>query len=244
MTYEIAIVGVNEYFDLQLLQPQLTFQSANKSIDQINILRGSFLNTCLEFCNAHRSKLCAKCVIDSCDQCCFKYRVVRDLSALQLIIKTGDPSQKKIWFEAQIQQRLFEQFPENVAQCIGNYTDFYYFVRRKGAENWLLAKIALLIFPSDDRTRTSSIDNLAVPRPEKMFVQPFETVCALLKDSLLEMAVLMNSATHESRNQLRIDWVDEDFQRRHNYFVVSTEKLDVYNYVFFDFGHNVCLSAS
>lgn len=244
MTFEIAFHRANETLQLDKLVPRFLFQCSDKKLQQNNILRGFFDATTLEFCKSHLKETCQNCIDEACDACCFKCNVMHELPSVELVIKCGDSLQKKIWFEAQIQQRLSEQYRQNVARCVGNYDKFYYFVRRKGALNWLSAKICVFIQQCEDRWRTSSIESLASQQPPKKFVVEFEQIVGFINDSIYEMALLFNSATHDTTNQLRINWKDRDYCQKHNFFIVSTNEPGLYNYVFFDFGRNLCLSAS
>lgn len=248
MTFELAIVRASDFVNLESLKPSLLFQVSARKLAHQHILNGKFLHSSLQFCQAHASD-CQQCGSDfPCETCFFKYKSIDNLQDISLIIKRVERVDPQIWFEGQVQQRLFEQFPDNIARCVGNYEMFYYFIR-KGTSVWSSAKISVFVEQKEERRRTVSIDSIAssqqlASQPTEKFVVEFDELTRQIGDSLAEMAILMNRPTSSPSTQLRIDWMDRDFLRKHNYFIVPSKISGTYQYVFFDFGHNIENSAS
>lgn len=244
MTHEIAFLPLSQPFDSENLQPKIIFQSNHiKKLQQNNIHRGFMQISLQDFVASHRnSENCETCTAQKvCERCCYRFNACHRLPFTELIIKTGDALQNEINFEARLQQRIFAQFPENIPQCVGNYEEFHYYIRKLGVQKWCSAKICLFVHHCEDRLRKSSSLDLA---SQRQFRVEFDEICEQIDSALFELAILFNDATYEASNQMRIDWKDRDYCRKHNFFIVTTEDDGIYNYVFFDFGHNLCRSAS
>ena len=249
MTHEIAIAQLGT--DVTELNACIWFQCLNSGLTVTGNIHGSLCGSELDFCRAHGDAAqCQNCQSNACERCCFRFNVCRDLQNTQLIVKTIDANSSAIWLEAQIQQRLCEQFPANVARCIGRYERFCYYIRKKGASIWLPAKISVYIRNFGIRSRHASVDSLTLSSSsssqttKKEFDIGFDEFASRIRDSLFEMALIYNVPSMEATRQLRIDWMDEDFLQKHNYFIVPSMQEGLYTYVFFDFGCNLKLCES
>lgn len=249
MTHEIALLPRSEpYTEKTQLLPQIRIQiDSIQKLQQSNIHKGVMQVSGQDFCALHFAfgQNCKTCTSQNlCERCCYRFNVFEALPSTELIIKTGDCSQKEMHFEALIQQKLFQRFPENVPQCIGNYEEFCYYIRKIGSLKWFSAKICVYVENFEDRLRNSCSSDLA---SQKKFTIDFDELCEKINECLFELAILFNTTTFESEIQLRVDWRDRDYCRKHNFFIVSNDTdgdENDFKYVFFDFGHNLCRSAS
>lgn len=257
-SYEFIAVRREEYekdSNISSSRPTLLVQITLKEINHPQVVYGKITASSFAFCQHHEVSACDECNSDSaCGRCRFKYFCPTDFPSRPLVFKFANyntsSAAKKIYAEAEFQQRLHAVCAENVPSCVGNYTNFCYFIRKHKTSDWRAVKISLCV------ERYSLMRSAVVSRQSSQTISSQTTVDALVGENsfkedvskirrgLSDLAISYN--VHST--VLNVNYADDDFQKQNNVFLSTSEttlKNDhddderVPRYVFVDFGNNI-----